>query len=278
MTRLTDWVGRSSELECWLDPWRAQALHATLDATGAVPAQRSPLPPGWHWAYFLDTAPSRELGPDGHPRRGGFMPPVPLPRRMWAGSRIEFLAPIALGESARRASRVLRVEDKNGRTGRLCFVTVEHDISGASGVAIREQQDIVYREAARPGSAPAAAQVAPPDALWQQEWSFDSPRLFRYSAITFNSHKIHYDREYVTREEGYPGLVVHGPLLATLMLELVRSTLPAQAVKRFEFRAIAPVFEGAQIVACGRPDGERIELWIRGESGALHMRGHVVLG
>ena len=276
MTDLTDWIGRTTELNCWLDPWRAQALHATLDATDAVPEEGTVLSPGWHWAYFLDTVPSKELGPDGHPRRGGFMPPVPLPRRMWAGSRLEFLAPIALGESARRVSRVLGIEEKSGRSGQLCFVTVEHEIHGASGAAIRETQDIVYRDLVTGGSA-AAPQSAPRDPQWQREWCFDSPRLFRYSAITFNSHRIHYDREYVTKEEGYPGLVVHGPLLATLMLELVRAHLP-RPLRRFEFRAIAPVFDGQTIVACGKPDGDRVDLWISGESGALHMRGNVVLG
>lgn len=275
MTNLTDWIGRTTELRCWLDPWRAQALHATLDSTGPIPDDGAPLLPGCHWTYFLETAPSNELGPDGHPRRGGFLPPVPLPRRMWGGSRLEFFAPLALGESARRISRVLGVEEKSGRSGRLCFVTVEHEFHGAQGLAIREQQDIVYRDVATGGSAP-PPQTAPVDAPWQRAWRFDSPRLFRYSAITFNSHKIHYDREYVTKEEGYPGLVVHGPLLATLMLELVRANTDRR-LRRFEFRAMAPVFDGQSIQACGKPDGDRVEVWIRGASGAMHMRGNVVL-
>ncbi len=281
MTELTDWIGRAAELNCWVDPWRAQALHATLDATDAVPEAGVAIWPGWHWLYFLDTAPSRELGPDGHPQRGGFMPPVPLPRRMWAGSRLEFLAPIALGETVRRVSHVRGVEEKNGRSGQLCFVTVEHEIrstvNGKTGVAIRELQDIVYREFAPKGVAP-ALQSAPADVQWCREWCFDSARLFRYSALTFNSHKIHYDREYVTQQEGYPGLVVHGPLLATSMLELVRAQMPDRTVARFEFRAMAPVFDGQPIQACGRPDGDRVELWIRGASGALHMRGTVEFG
>jgi 3-methylfumaryl-CoA hydratase len=276
LTNLTDWIGRATEMNCWLDPWRAHALHATLDAKDTVPATGAALPPGWHWAYFLDTAPSSELGPDGHPRRGGFMPPVPLARRMWAGSRLEFLAPLALGEPARRASRILSVEEKSGRSGRLCFVTVEHEIHCASGIAIREQQDIVYRDVST-GSAP-PSQAAPKEAPWRREWMFDAPRLFRYSALTFNSHRIHYDREYVTKEEGYPGLVVHGPLLATLMLELVRAQQPRRPIQRFEFRAMAPVFDGQTIHACGIPDDDRVDVFIRGAAGALHMRGNVVLG
>src|SRR4051794_8792512 len=144
MAQLSDWIGRTTELACWLDPWRAQALHATLDCGDPPPIDGADLLPGWHWTYFLDTAPSRELGADGHPKRGGFLPPVPLPRRMWAGSQLEFLAPLALGERARKVSRILGVEEKNGRSGHLCFVTVEHQFHGASGLAIRERQDIVY--------------------------------------------------------------------------------------------------------------------------------------
>jgi len=276
MTNLTDWIGRATELSCWLDPWRARALHATLDSTEPIPKEGSALAPGWHWTYFLDTTGSSELGPDGHPRRGEFMPPVELPHRMWAGSRIEFLASLELGESATRVSRILAVEEKSGRSGRLCFVTVEHETRGRSGVAIREQQDIVYRDAAAGGAA--APQPAPNDAKWRREWSFDAPRLFRYSALTFNSHRIHYDREYATKQEGYPGLVVHGPLLATLMLELVRAHHPNRPLLGFEFRAVAPVFEDQRIEACGKPAGDRIDVWIRGGAGSLHQRGSVVLG
>lgn len=276
MTNLTDWIGRATELSCWLDPWRAQALHATLDSTDAVPQEGSALPPGWQWIYFLDAVRSAELGPDGHPQRGGFMPPVELPRRMWAGSRLEFMAPLELGEAATRVSRIAAVEEKTGKSGALCFVTVEHEIRGRSRVAIREQQDIVYREAAK-GGAPPAPQ-APNDAIWRREWSFDAPRLFRYSALTFNSHRIHYDRQYALHEEGYSGLVVHGPLLATLMLELVRANHPGRSLRQFEFRAVAPVFDGQRIEACGKPNGDRIDVWIRGASGSLHQRGSVVLG
>ena len=276
MSNLADWIGRATESTCWMDPWRARAMHATLDSAEPVPEEGAALAPGWQWAYFLETAASSELGPDGHPRRGDFMPPVQLPRRMWAGSRLEFLSPLVLGQSARRVSRILAVEEKSGRSGRLCFVTVEHEIYGQSGVAIREQQDIVYREASTSGAPP--MQAAPDDAKWRREWSFDAPRLFRYSALTFNSHRIHYDRAYATEEEGYPGLVVHGPLLATLMLELVRAHQPHRALRRFEFRAVAPVFDGQRIEACGRPDGDRIEVWIRGVAGSLHQRGSVLLG
>jgi len=277
MTDLTDWIGRATDMSCWLDPWRACAVHATLDATDAPPIEGAALPPCWHWAYFLDAAPSHELGPDGHSQRGGFLPPVPLPRRMWAGSRLEFFAPLVLGSSASKVSRVAAVEEKDGRSGRLCFVKVQHEIHGPAGLAIREEQDIVYRDVPR-GDAATVAQSAPIHARWQRPWTFDAPRLFRYSALTFNSHRIHYDRDYVTREEGYPGLVVHGPLMATAMLELVRMQCPDRSIRRFDFRAIAPLFDGQPIDACGQPDGDRVELWIRGGSGTAHMHGSVLLG
>lgn len=284
MTNLTDWIGRATQLDCWLDPWRAQALHATLDAGDAAPSAGAELWPCWHWLYFLDAAPSQQLGPDGHPQRGAFLPPVPLPRRMWAGSRVEFLAPITLGTQARKVSRVVGVEEKNGRSGRLCFVKVAHEIYSDAGLAIREEQDIVYRDVVPAGASPPPGQSSPTHAAWRRAWTFDSPRLFRYSALTFNSHRIHYDRDYAVHDEAYPGLVVHGPLLATLMLEPVRTQSPRRTVRRFEFRAIAPVFDGDTVHACGvpdgdgaSPDGDGAKLWIQGVNGAVHMRGSVAL-
>jgi 3-methylfumaryl-CoA hydratase len=275
VTSLTDWVGRETEVACRLDPWRARALHATLDLSGPAPADGTPVLPGWHWCYFLDTVASAQLDVDGHPRRGGFLPPVPLPRRMWAAGRLEFVAPLLLGGDAHKVSRIVNVEEKSGRSGRLCFVTVEHRYIGGTGLAIRESQDIVYRDP--PSGEPGPAPAAPGDAAWQRAWSFAAAALFRYSALTFNSHRIHYDRPYATAEEGYPGLVVHGPLLATLMLELVREHAPGRRLKRFEFRAIAPVFDGQTVTACGSPVADGVEAWIADERGGLRMRGRATL-
>jgi len=275
LTRLTDWIGRETGVACRLDPWRAQALHATLDAADLVPNAGVALRPGWHWCYFLDAVPSAQLGSDGHPQRGGFLPPVPLPRRMWAGSRIEFLAPLVLGDDARKVSRISNVEEKSGRSGSLCFVGVEHDYYGSSGLAIREHQDVVYRD---PPTGEPPAPPAPTDAVWRRLWSFDAPRLFRYSALTFNSHRIHYDRPYAMGAEGYPGLVVHGPLLATTMLELVNEREKRRYVRAFEFRAIAPVFDGEPFEACAKPDGDGADVWIADARGGLRMRGRVTFG
>jgi len=277
MDKLTDWIGRTTESTCWLDPWRAQAMHATLDAADPLPRAGEALHACWHWLYFLDAAPSRELGTDGHPARGGFLPPVPLPRRMWAGSRLEFLAPLELGSTVRKVSRVVAVEEKAGRSGRLCFVTVEHETFSAADLAIRERQDIVYREASR-ANRPVDAEPAPLDADWERRWLLDTPRLFRYSALTFNSHRIHYDRNYAMNEEGYPGLVVQGPLLALLMLEPLRERWPARRISTFEFRALAPVFDdGKPVRACGAAEGGRASLWVADTDGGQHMRGTVTL-
>jgi len=277
MEKLTDWIGRTEVHSCTMDPWRAQALHATLDSKDAPPLGGDPLPPCWHWSYFLDSAPSRELGPDGHPARGGFLPPVPLPRRMWAGSRLEFFAALRIGAPARRVSSVVDVREKSGRSGRLCFVTVRHETfageTADAALAIREEQDIVYREPARTASA-AAIQTAPARAQWMRAWVLDAPRLFRYSALTFNSHRIHYDRDYATQVEGYPGLVVHGPLLATLMLEVVREQRAARQLRTFEFRALAPLFDdGGSVRACAIENDETVSVWVADDANALHMQG-----
>ncbi len=274
MVQLTDWIGRTEQTECWLDPWRAQALHASIDATDAPPATGDALPPCWHWCYFLESRASNELGADGHPSRGAFLPPVPLPRRMWAGSRLQFFVPLRLGASARKVSTVTAVSEKTGRAGALCFVTVRHEIFAGTTLAIAEEQDIVYREPPQGGAL--RASDAPPAAQWVRAWTMDPPRLFRYSAVTFNSHRIHYDRNYATQTEGYPGLVVHGPLLATLMLELVRQQWPDRPVHRFEFRALAPLFDdGEPISVRGSPDGDGASLWVSDAAGGLHMSGRV---
>ena len=273
MEKLTDWIGRATESACWLDPWRAQAMHATLDAGDASPREGDALPACWHWLYFLEDVPSHELGTDGHPARGGFLPPVPLPRRMWAGSRLEFLAPLVLGARARKVSRVVAVEEKTGRSGQLCFVTVEHDTFSGTNLAVRERQDIVYREASR-GGQPVRADAAPSGAQYERTWTLDTPRLFRYSALTFNSHRIHYDRNYAMVEEGYPGLVVQGPMLALMMLELLRERLPLRRLSSFEFRALAPLFDdGKPVQVCAATDADSATLWVADIDGGLHMRG-----
>jgi 3-methylfumaryl-CoA hydratase len=242
MDHLAQWVGRSEVRSERLAPFPATALAATLNRTDPPFEDGTALPPLWHWLHFLPISPLSEAGPDGHPARGGFLPPVPLPRRMWAGSKLEFHQPLRIGETCQRTSTVTKVEHKAGKSGDLVFVTVRHDVTGETGLAISEQHDIVYREAAVPG-APQPAPVTPPiDAAWSFPILPDPVLLFRYSALTFNSHRIHYDLDYVMREEGYPGLVVHGPLIATLLLDGLSRAHPTARVTRFTFRAIAPTF------------------------------------
>ena len=245
------------------------ALAATLDLEIPYPQTGDPLPPLWHWLYFLPFHRQSELGADGHARRGGFLPPVDLPRRMWAGGRVEFHQPLRVGETITRTSRIVEVKFKEGRSGPLVFVLVRHEIDNADGLALTEEHDIVYRDHPRPGDPAPALQASPADAEWERVVQPDDVLLFRYSALTFNGHRIHYDRRYATEVEGYPGLVVHGPLIATLLVELLRSRI----VKKFEFRAVSPIFDIAPFSVAGKPepDGKLIRLWAANPSGALAM-------
>ena len=265
MSELNDWIGRSRRSQAYLDPWPAAALHATLGLAGAAPESGDELPPLWSWLYFLDVVPTGELGEDGHPQKGGFMPPVELPRRMWAGSRVEFHAPLEVGRSYERVSTVTDISAKSGRTGRLCFVTVDHEIGDRDGVAVRERQTVVYREPPAPGAAPPAQSPAQA-AEWRSAWSADQRLLFRYSALTFNTHRIHYDEPYAMGVEGYAGLVVHGPLQATLMVQLAREQCDSRLAS-FEFQGKQPLFAGQPFEVCGAPDGDEVALWVQRADG-----------
>ncbi|MEM6904684.1 MAG: MaoC family dehydratase N-terminal domain-containing protein, partial [Pseudomonadota bacterium] len=204
------------------------------------------------------------LGPDGHPAVGGFMPQVSQPRRMWAGGRLSFQAPLVVGHPARKVSTIANVAEKTGRAGEMTFVTVRHEIYSGERLAVTEEQDIVYRHDPDPDAPKPSPKPAPTDETLSAEWSCDSTVLFRYSALTYNGHKIHYDLDHARRVEGYPGLVVHGPLLATLLLEL-----PKTPIRRFSFRATAPIFAGETFTTCAKPTEEGLHLWVRGPDGRL---------
>ena len=272
---LADWVGRSQSISDVITATPYAALSATLDREGDRPPRGTPLPVLWHWLYFLPLARQSEIGPNGHPKRGGFLPPVPLPRRMWAASHLEFHAPLRVGDEVKRQSTIAGVTEKSGRTGRLVFVKVRHEIrrEDAEAAAITELQDIVYREAAKPTDAPPAPQAAPASAAWEKRWVPDEVLLFRYSALTFNGHRIHYDRRYIAEIEPYPGLVVHGPLIATLLVDLVRWHRPEARVTKFEFRAVRPTFDAHPFFVCGEPqaDGRTVRLWAKDHEGWLTM-------
>lgn len=272
---LKDWIGRSETVADVATATPYAALSATLDRPPERPAAGTVLPPLWHWLYFLPLYRQSEVGADGHAKRGGFLPPVPLPRRMWAGSRLEFQGRLRIGDEIRRVSTIEDVTEKTGRSGPLVFVKVRHEISAGSqsGASITEWHDIVYREAAKPGDAPPVAQPAPAEAAWRKQWVPDDVLLFRYSALTFNGHRIHYDRRYVTEVEGYPGLVVHGPLIATLLLDLLRHEKPDAEVASYGFRAIRPTFDTHPFSVCGAPgaDGKTVRLWAQDHEGFLTM-------
>ncbi|KAF1021223.1 MAG: Mesaconyl-C(4)-CoA hydratase [Paracidovorax wautersii] len=281
LAHLQSWLGRTETQTDVIAPAPVRGLAATLDRDDDEPAPGTALPPLWHWAYFLPHARQSEIGPDGHARRGGFLPPVPLPRRMWAGGRFhwELANPLRVGETVQRRSRIASVTHKAGRTGDLLFVQVEHRYSNERGVALTEAHDIVYRAAPRPGDPVPPPTPAGQDAAWQREVVPDDVLLFRYSALTFNGHRIHYDRPYVTEVEGYPGLVVHGPLIATLLLDLLRRQMPDAAVARFEFKAVRPTFDLHPFRLHGEPaaDGRGVRLWASDHEGWLTMQSTATL-
>jgi len=272
---LRDWIGRSETVTDTVTATPYAALSATFDRDAQRPSAGTPLPALWHWLYFLPLHKRSDIGPDGHAMRGGFLPPVTLPRRMWAGSQFEFHAPIRVGDTITRTSTIHDVTEKTGRTGPLVFVKVRHEIrrQGEQANALTEFHDIVYREAAKAGDAAPPPVAAPTTSAWERKWVPDDVLLFRYSALTFNGHRIHYDRKYVTEVEGYPGLVVHGPMLATLMLDLLRHERPEAVVTRYEFRAMRPVFDIHPFWVCGEPqsDGKTVTLWVRDHEGAQNM-------
>jgi 3-methylfumaryl-CoA hydratase len=278
---LTDWIGRTEILCDTIAPTPYAALSATFDREASRPAQGTPLPPLWHWLYFLPIHRQSELGADGHAQRGGFLPPVPLPRRMWAGSQFTFHKPLYMGDALERSSTIVAVSEKSGRTGRLVFVKVRHEIRRAeeSDIALTEFHEIVYREAARPDDIAPPPKAAPSASDWEKRWVPDDVMLFRYSALTFNGHRIHYDRKYVTEVERYPGLIVHGPLVATLLLDLLRYQIPDANVLSYEFRAMRPMFDINPFFVCGEPqvDGKTIHLWAKDHEGWLTMDATAVI-
>ncbi|MEJ3959644.1 MaoC family dehydratase N-terminal domain-containing protein [Brachymonas sp. G13] len=280
-TPLQAWQDRSETASDNLSLQTLRALAVTLDHDAAALQAGSQAMPLAHWLAFQPLYQTSAAGVDGHARRGGLLPPVPLPRRMWASSALQWQPgnPLRAGDAIERHSRIASVQHKQGGSGELVFVTVQHDIHNAQGLALTDKQHIVYRAAATPGAAAPAPVAAEQDADWQREIDPSPLLLFRYSALTFNGHRIHYDRSYAQQEEGYPGLVVHGPLIATLLMDLLLRQLPDAEVRSFSFRAVRPTFDGQPFRVCGRlqPDGKTVQLWAQDHEGWLTMQAQAEL-
>lgn len=278
LTLLRQWLDKTETRHDQISPALAAALAATLDGP-RQPLAGDALPPLWHWIYFWSVCRQSEVGADGHPQRGGFLPPVPLPRRMWAGGRLRFAAPLPIGAAAEKVSRIASVDVKQGRTGALAFVTVQHTVRHQGQFCLTEEHDIVYRDLPQPGAPVVLPKSAPGDARWSRRVEPDPVLLFRYSALTFNGHRIHYDRSYVTGVEGYPGLIVHGPLIATLLADLVAREMPQAVMREFNFRSVGTLFDTEPFTLCGKPaaDGKSVALWAQNERGELAMQADASL-
>jgi 3-methylfumaryl-CoA hydratase len=275
-TGLQEWVGRERREVDTIVPFPARAMAALLDRDPGPFTRGAALPPAWHWLYFRPVVRQSEVGEDGHPRRGGFMPPVPLPRRMWAGGRIVFGSPLRVGDEASRVSAVQAIREKQGRSGPLIFVSVHHRLDGPAGLVCEEEQDIVYRDApsAEPGKRPAnrsGVDVLDESLDWEETFLPTAALLFRFSALTYNGHRIHYDERYA-RTEGYPGLVVHAPLLALLLLDAATRRNPERAVSAFEYRAVSALFCDDELRLAGKHGEHAGQLWATDASGNIAMK------
>ncbi len=268
IAHLRQWIGREERKTDVVTVGLADRFRATLGGRAVAPGEALPL--AIHWCLAPAAVPPEEIGGDGHPARGGFLPPVPLPRRMWAGGELKFHRPLQVGDTVERLSRIANVSEKVGRTGRLVFVTVEHEISNSQGCAVSERQDLVYRDARTAAISPAApAEPRPADVSLAIDAT--TVLLFRYSALTFNGHRIHYDRDYAREVEGYPGLVVHGPLQATLLANLAARLSNGRPPRSFAYRGVSPLFDGAPFtVNAARREGG-FDLWCSDSSGVATM-------
>ena len=268
---LCRWIGKQRTVTDVIRPQPVARMQATLHWPRAALGDGDPLPHAWHWLFFLEAAPLRELDRDGHAMRGEFLPPVALPRRMWAGGRLRFIEPIRIGESIRKQSTITNVVRKTGRTGELCFVTVRHEFLDRLTLKMTEEHDIVYRQDHDQNTPVAAPPPAPEDADASAQITPSPMLLFRYSALTFNSHRIHYDIEYCRNVEGFPGLVVHGPLTATFLVGMAGEQHGAAALNQFEFRAVSPLFGNQPFTIARKEHAGQMRLWAANARGELAM-------
>jgi 3-methylfumaryl-CoA hydratase len=276
LDHLRQWIGREREDEDVAAVRPARLMAATVSRPGPALEAGDALPPLWHWIYFLEGVPAVELGRDGHPARGAFLPPVPLANRMWAGGRVDFDRPLPLGAAIRRRSRILSVDAKQGRSGPLVFVTVRHEVHANGARCIAEEHDIVYRDPPPPGGSAAPAGENPEPGAHRREIEPDTTLLFRYSALTFNGHRIHYDLDYCRKVEGYANLVIHGPLVATLLAGFAQE-MAGKTLRRFEYRAVKPAILGTTLTLEADREGGRVDAWCRLAEGGVSMRASALL-
>jgi len=273
LDHLRQWIGRTSEASDIVTAQLVKGLRATLFQEIGEPKPGEAAPFTVHWCLAQPVFAMSMLSADGHPTRGGFLPPVPLPRRMWAGGELQFFDPLRVGDDTTRKSRISDVAVKTGSTGQLCFVSVEHEVTTPRGTAIRERQDIVYREITSSQAAASKTPPPPPKAQHRETHVSDPVLLFRYSALTFNGHRIHYDRDYVTKVEGYPRLIFHGPLQAAFIVELAAKLHGGTPPKKFSYRGVQPLFEGAEFSVNASDNGTALELWTANSTGQPTMKG-----
>jgi 3-methylfumaryl-CoA hydratase len=275
LDHLRQWIGRTEEKTDIVTAQLVAGLRSVLFLDVGKPKDGDAAPLTAHWCLTLPVVPMSEVGPDGHPNRGGFLPPVPLPRRMWAGGAINFAEPLRVGDVVTHTSTIKDLTLKEGSTGLLCFVSVDHVYRTPRGVAIRERHDIVHCEMPTGGQSatPAKPPAAPAAAQHSERHLADPVLLFRYSALTFNGHRIHYDRDYVTKVEGYPGLIVHGPLQAALLIELAAKLNGGRAPATFVYRGLQPLFDGSEFSVNASEISAGLDLWTANAKGEPTMRG-----
>lgn len=269
---LKKWIGTKESAIDYITAPMVHRVNAMLDRDDPFPKMGDRFPIGWHAFLFPRIARHSQVGADGHPERGDFLPPVPLPRRMFAGKRVWFHDDLLVGDEVRRESEIQNVEIKQGRTGEMVFVTVKTNMLSSRGLALTEEQKIVYREAPDPKAPPPSPQSAPVKPVWEKVIKPDPVLLFRFSALTFNGHRIHYDLPYVTKVEGYPGLIVNGGLSTLFLFELAREHGPSP-IKLFSSRNVKPLIVGSDLHICGAPSADKksAKLWVTNHEGALAL-------
>ena len=271
-----EWIGKSKDRNDSMAPEQLQRFEAMLDRNPNDVQAGTVLPPCAHWIYFTPVDPHSEITEDGNAKKGEFLPPVELPVRMWAGGKIQFKKQLRAGMPADKKSTIIKIDEKEGSSGKLCFVTIRHQINVSGSAVIDEEQQIVYREASEQGVHPIRTMPMDIDYDWKKQKLIDSVLMFRFSALTFNSHKIHYDYKYATEQEGYPNLVVQAPLLLVLMMNEFKSKTDGKVIEEIEYKATGPVFLGEEITITSKDvDNTRVEMRALGPDNKIALQASV---